>query len=809
METLLQDVTYGFRMLRKSPVFTAIAILTLALGIGASTAIFSVVNAVLLRPLPYQDSERLTVILHHGRDPVAPANFLDWQKLNGSFEDMGAADYWTPNASGTENTEKIWALRITTNLLPMLGVQPVLGRVFTPAAQESNSEHEVVLSYSFWQSHFGRSPQALGKQIRLDGEPYTVVGVMPREFKFAPFWATKAELWAPLVFGDRASSRTSNSLRIFARLKRGVSLERAQSEMDAITGHLEQMFPGTNSDVKVVSLKEKVVGNVRPALLVLLAAVLFVLLIACANVAHMLLARSSARQKEIAIRSALGAKPGRVVRQFLTESLLLSLAGGAAGWFLALGGIRGLVALSPAELPRVETIRPDANVLLFALASSLFAGLIFGLAPALRAAAPHLSDVLKEGERGSSEKIRRNRVRSLLVASEFALALVLLAGAGLMIRSFLALQKVDPGFNPHNLLSAVISVKGTREAAPGKRALFYQELVADVGRLPGVESVSAINHLPLGGDAWGFSFHVEGEPAPKPGQTPSATYRVVLPGYFRTMKMSLLRGRDVSESDTLDAPPVVVINDYFARRHWPGQDAVGKRITLDDLQSQPTWLTVVGVVNNAVRSDWTDTPYEEMFLPYLQNRRYLQDTASHFSYLTLVVRTSGDSAALAPTIRRAVSSLDQNVPLSEVQTMDQVVADANAGTRFYLLLLGIFAAVAVLLAAVGIYGVMSYSVSRRTHEIGIRMALGARRTDVVTPIVADGLVLAMLGVGAGLVGAFTVTRVMASMLYSVRATDPITFAGVTMVLMAVAAAASFLPAWRAAKVDPVVALRHE
>jgi predicted permease len=809
MQGWLQDVRYGFRMLRKRPGFTAVAVITLALGIGANTAIFSVVNAVLLRPLPYRDSDRLTVILHSGRNPVAPASFLDWQKQSRSFESMGAAEYWTPNVTSTQNAEKLWALHITSSLLPMLGVQPILGRVFLPEEEQRGKEHEVVISYPLWQSHFAASPDVIGRPMTLNGEVYTIVGVMPRGFKFAPFWATKAELWAPLVLGDKLTDRGGRSLRIFARLKLDVTLAQARAEMAGITAHLEQQYPGTNEDVVVLALKEKVVGNVRPALLVLLTAVGFVLLIACANVAHMLLARSAARQKEIAIRAAVGAENSRLLRQFLTESCVLATLGGVAGLVLAFAGIRLLVALSPSNIPRVDTVTLDSGVLLFALGLTLLAGIIFGLAPALRAGGLNLSDSLKEGERGSSEGIRRNRLRSLLVASEFTFALVLLVGAGLMIRSFLAIQTIDPGFNPHHLLSAVVSVSGTRAAEPGARPIFYQHLLEQIGHVPGVQSASAINHLPLAGDIWGFSFQVEGETLSRPSDAPTAAYRAVFPGYFKTMNLPILQGRDVSDSDTLNSQGVVMVNEWLARHHWPGQEAVGKHLALDTPGANAKRLTVIGVVKNSVRGEWTEPPEDELFVPYLQDQAYMTNPAPPFAYATLVVRTTGDPASMAPVIRSIVHSMNQNAPLSEVQTMDQVVSEATSEPRFYVLLLGAFAAVALVLAAVGIYGVMSYSVSRRTQEIGIRIALGARTVDVIRLVVGQGASLALLGLGVGMVVAFAVTSLMARLLYGIRPTDPITFVAVVVVLSTVALIASYIPARRATKVDPIVALRYE
>ncbi len=809
MSALIQDLHYALRQLRKSPGFTAVTVITLALGIGANTAIFSVVNAVLLRPLPYKDDGRLVVILNKGRNPVAPANFIDWRSQSQSFSQMGAAEYWTPNLTGTDNPEKLWALHVTPDIFPMLGVQPLLGRMFLPEEQEAGKEHEVVLSYSLWQSHFAGNPEIIGRSVALSGETYNVVGVMPRDFKFAPFWATKAQLWVPLALGPRLTDRGGSSLRVFARLKPGVTLEQAQAEMAGITGRLEREFPGTNQDMQVVSLREKVVGNIRPALLVLLGAVGFVLLIACANVSHMLLARAAARREEIALRTALGAGRWDVFRQLLTESLMLALMGGSAGLLLAVWGVRVLLAISPAAIPRVETVGVDGLVLLFALAISLLTGLAFGMAPAWRATAVNLSDALKEGKRGSSEGLRRNRLRGLLVGSEFALAVVLLAGAGLMVRTFLALQNVDAGFDPHGVLSMVVGVAGTEQASGGHTGNFYQEVLRKVGAVPGVQSVSGINHLPLAGDEWGFPFHIEGRPPEPPGKDLVATYRVVFPGYFRTMRIPILHGRDVTDADNLRAPGVVVINDYLARRYWPGEDAIGKRITFDDPARNPSWLTVVGVTKNTAQSNWTSPPEEEVFLPYLQNRDYLNAPSPPFAYLTLVVRTGLDPAALAPAIRGAIHSLDANTPLSEIQTMDHVVAEANGQSRFYLILLGAFAAVALVLAGVGIYGVMSYSVSRRTHEIGVRMALGARGRDVLRLVVFQGIIQALAGVAVGLAGALALSQLMAGLLFGTRPTDPATFAAVVLVLSAVAVAASYIPARRAAKVDPMVALRYE
>ena len=806
---MLQDIRYALRQLVKSPAFTFVVVLTIALGIGANTAIFSVVSAVLLRPLPYAHSDRLVTILHDGDHPVAPANYLDWRSQNHSFEAMGIAEAWTPNLSGTSQTESIVGLQVSTNQFPMLGVQPLLGRFFLPDEEVKGKEHEVILGYRLWQRDFGGDSDIVGRAITLQGEPYTVVGVMPRIFQFAPFWATKAELFAPLAFGERAASRGGNSLRVFARLKPGVSVEEARSEMTTITGRLEQQFPGTNRNVTVQLLKEKVVGDIRPAVLVLLAAVSFVLLIACANVAHLLMARGASRQKEIAIRAALGAERWQITRQYLTESLLLAMLGGAAGLLLAYGGIRMLVRLLPASMPRVESIGLDWRVLLFTGVLSILTGIVFGIVPALQAGDVHLRDALQEAGRGSGESFRRNRLRSVLVGSEFALAILLMIGAGLMIRTFSALRAIDPGFQPHHLLSAVISVAGSEEAQPQKRAAFYQQVLQRVGALPGVESVSAINHVPLAGDTWGFTFEIEGRPLPPPGGSPNAIYRAIFPGYFQTMGISRLRGRDFAESDNLNAPGVVIVNDRLARRFWPGEDPMGKRITLDDPQKNPVWLTVVGVVQDSKQDQWTAEPRPEMFLPVLQSRDYLQEPSGHFEYVTLVVRTTGDPATLVNDIKNSVATIDKNVPVSEIETLDQAIDDMNSQPRFELCLLASFAILAVVLAALGIYGVMSYSVSRRTHELGVRMALGADQQSVIRLVVRQAMTLALAGSACGLAAAYVLTRMMAKLLYRVQPTDPLTYIGVAIIVCGVALLASYIPARRATHIDPVTALRCE
>jgi putative ABC transport system permease protein len=809
VETIWQDLRYALRTLRKSPGFTAIAVLALGLGIGANAAVFSVVNAVLLRPLPYKNPDKLVIVESGAYDTVAPANYLDWKKQSTVFESMGAAEFWTPDLTGRDKPEQLYALHLTPDIFPMLGVAPQLGRTLLPEKDQPGKEHVAVIGYGLWQRRFAGDSGVLGQKIVLDGESYTIVGVMPREFRFAPFWATRAEIWAPLVLAPRTADRNGASLRVFARLRPGIDVAQGRAEMSTLTERLEKAYPGTNKGYTLTPLMEKVVGDVRPALTMLLGAVGFVLLIACANVAHMLLARAAGRQKEIAIRAALGAGRSRLIRQLLTESLLLSLAGGALGLLLSGWGIQVLLALSPGNLPRIEQIGLDRHALVFVLGISLFSSVFFGLAPALQGSRFDLNEGLRESSRGSTEGIRRNRFRSLLIVSEFALALVLLVGAGLAIRSFLRLQSVDPGFRPNNLLTMVVSVTGSAESQPGHRANFYQNLLRDVRSLPGVESASAINHAPLIGDTWGFPYSIEGRPATRPGEGLSATYRVSLPGYFQTMGIPLERGRDFTEQDNLSAPGAIIINDRLARTYFPGADPIGKRITLDDLDKNPAWLTIVGVVKDVKQGDWAAQAKPEIYLPYLQSHTYLENPSSHFAYLTLVVRTAGSPSSLASAIDDRVWAYDKNLPISQVETMEQAVAESVAQPRFYLVMLTVFAGTALLLAAVGIYGVMSYSVARRTHEIGIRMALGARPADVLRLVVGQALALAVAGVSIGLAASLVLTRELASILYGVRATDPLTFIVVAMILTMVAVLASFLPARRAMKVDPLVALRYE
>ena len=805
LERLRQDVRYGLRLLRRSPGFAAVAIVTLALGIGASTAILSVVDAILLRPLAYRDPGRLVVILHNEGGPIAPANFLDWKAQSRSFDNMGAAEYWTPNLTGGGTPEKTWAIRMTADVLPVLGVKPALGRWFLESETRGGADRVVVLGHAIWKNRFGADPGILGQPILLDGEPYTVVGVMPPSFRFAPFWATQAQLWAPLDLSPRATNRTGSSLRVFARLKDGVSLDAARRDIAAVTARLEREFPGTNRGMNVIPLLEKVVGDVRPALLVLLAAVGLLLLIACANVANMLLARASVRQREVALRAALGASRARTIRQLLTESLVLALAGGAAGAALGAWALKLLVALAPPGIPRIESVHLDLRILLLAFVVSLVSAAAFGLAPALQTSGAPLQGALKEG--GSAGAGREGgRLRRVFVAAEVAIAIVLLIGGGLMIRTFLALKAIDPGWNPDGVITLEVSVAGTRSAAPEKRPALYREVLERLAAVPGVSAAGAINHIPVAGDVWGFPYTVEGRPKPLPGDAPVAVYRAVLPGYFGAMRLPILRGRDVAWSDDAVAPGVVLVNEILAAKQWPGEDPLGRRIMLDDEH----WLTVIGVVRNAVQSEWSSKPMDEVYLAALQTPELMRSPHSMSAYLTFALRTAaGDPAALAPSLRAAIRSIDPALPVSEIHTMREIVAGVNGRARFQTLLLAAFAGAAALLAAIGIYGVMSYAVSRRTREIGVRMALGAEPRSVLRLVVGQGMGVALAGAAVGLVAALLLTRMMAGVLYGVRPTDPVTYLSVAAVVLAIALAASWIPARRAARIDPIKALRAE
>jgi putative ABC transport system permease protein len=819
MQTFWQDLRYGARTLLKNPGFTLIAVLTLGLGIGANTAIFSVVNGVLLRPLSYHEPERIVTLLNHGGGPVSPANFLDFRSDTQSFAQMAAAEAWGATLAGAEKAEAIGGLRMGEGLFALLGEQPLLGRTLQSEDYQPGKDHVLVLSHKLWRRAFGGDPNIVGRNVTLSGESYAVVGVMAPQFQFPPFWSTRAEMWAPLDLRPRATARGGNSLRVFARLKPGVTLQQAQSEVDAMNRRLAQAYPEANTglNIRVDPLNEKVVGNVRRALLILSGAVGFVLLIACANVACLLLARAAMRTSETAVRVAMGASRWRIVRQLLTESLLLSLGGAAVGILLAVWGVDWLTMLLAGNsssfsvrFPRLSEIKIDAAALSFTLAVSLFTSLLFGLVPALAASKPDLNQALKESVRGGAGG--RRRLRETLVVIELALALVMLIGAGLLMNSFMKLQAVDPGFDPRNALAMTVSLAGASQYVGPAREVFYRRLTDRLTALPGVESVSAINHLPLAGDLWTRTLTIEGRPLPPPGQGIEVAFRVSRPGYFQTMGVPLRAGRDFTDRDTPDAPGVIILNETLARRHWPGEDPVGKRVRLSEQRDNsrgPQWLTVVGVVKDAKQISWTDAPFDEIYLPFQQSPGYFEGTAGHYTSMTMVIRTTVEPQSLARIAEETARSLDRNLPVSGVSTMDQVIANTLWQQRFNLQLIGIFAALAMTLAAIGLYGVMSYSVSQRTREVGLRMALGAGRRDVLKLVVGQGMKLALAGVALGLLASVALTRLMEKLLFEVSATDFSTFAVIAVLLTLVALLACLIPARRATKVDPMVALRYE
>ena len=806
VQSLWQDFRYSLRTLAKNPAFSLLAVAALAIGIGANTAIFSVVNSVLLRPLPYKDPGRLVVVLHDGRLPASPADFLDWQKQAQSFQQMAAAQAGSATLTGRDKAEQLRAMQLSPNMFSLLGAQPVRGRTFQPGEDQAGGDHIAILSYQLWQRRFGGDSGIVGQTLTLNGESVIVVGIMPESFQFAPFWVTGSEIWMPLRLSQRLNDRSGRSLRIFARLKDGISLPQAQSEMDVICRRLAQQYPATNTNLSatVVPLHEKVVGNIRPTLLVLLGTVVFVLLIACSNVANLMLVRANGRQREIAVRLAIGSSRWGLIRQSLMEGLLLSLAGAAVGLALAKWGVATLTAgLPPSSLPRQQEVSIDRAVFAFALLLSIVTGIFSGLAPALRTFRADLQETLKSGGRGATGARGQHRTRSLLVIGQVALALMLLIGAGLMLRTFQHLQAVDPGFDPRNLLTMEIAAGGTAYPGGAQRIRFFEQLRPQLEALPGVESVSFINHLPVNGDIWTLGIGIAGREAPPPGQGPSAAYRVVQPGYFTTMKAPFTRGRDFSAHDGPGSTPVVIVNESLARHFWTGQDPLGKRIALDARSANPAWMTVVGVVKDIVQNDWTAKPQDEIYLPHAQS------TAQQFSYMTLMLRVNGDPGQIARAVEGAVYRLDKDVPVSQVKTMEQVIGDKLWRGRLSMVLLGSFATIALALAALGIYGVISFTVSQRTNEIGVRMALGARGEDVLGMILRNGLAIVIAGLALGLLGAIALTRALTSLLYGVKPTDALTFAIVSCVLVLVSLLACAVPALRASRIDPMIALRYE
>jgi putative ABC transport system permease protein len=806
MDTLLHDLRYGVRVLLKSPGFTAVAVLALALGIGANTAIFSVVNAILLRPLPFDDPDKLMVISEWSQQvpnmSVSFANFNDFRDQNQVFDSLFAFRSQNFILTGEDEPERLQGRQVTVGIFETLRVHPILGRVFSPAEDIPGAERVALLGEGFWNRRFARDRGVVGKTLVLNGEPHTVIGVMPAHFRV---FAQQTDIWTALgrledQLGGPNNRGNHPGIYVIARCKAGVSEERARAEMIGIATRLAQQYPNTNANQSATlrSLHESFVGNLRPALLVLLAAVAFVLLIACANVGNLLLARATARQKEIAVRTALGAGRRRLLRQLLTESLLLAVVGGTLGLLFAYGGVKGLVAITPANTPRIQEVAIDGTALAFTFVVSVVTGLIFGLAPALQASRPEINETLKEGTRGSAGA-GRHRVRSLLVVAETSLALVLLVGAGLMLKSFLQLLHADSGFRPEGVLTLQISLPQTKYIEPAKSRAFFQQALQNVKSLPGVEIVGSSAPL-LGG--WQTSFSIAGRPDPPPGQVPSTDIARVSSDFFQTMGVRLLKGRYFTERDADGTLPVCIVDETMANAYWPNEDPVGKQMRLGGRspQNKAPWLTVVGVVAHVKNYGVDQDSRVETYLPYLQNP---------LGFATLVLRARIDPASMTSAVRTAIRAVDPEVPVYGVRLLDEIVADNTAPRRLAALMLGLFAVVALILAAVGLYGVMSYSVTQRTHEIGIRMALGAQRRDVVRLVVGQGLALAVIGVAVGLAAAFALTRFISTLLFRVNATDPVTFGAISLLLSLVAVLASYLPARRATHVDPLVALRYE
>ncbi|HSE19712.1 MAG TPA: ABC transporter permease [Pyrinomonadaceae bacterium] len=808
MKSIFTDIRYGLRSLLKRPGATAIALLTLALGIGVNTAIFSAVDSILLHPLPHKDPERLVSVWEQTpafgirQNEAAPANFFDLRNQNQVFEALGAFGPLDINLTGSGEPERLDGQLVSANVFAILGVAPALGRTFLPNEDQPGQEHVVVLSDELWQRRFNRDPSILNRSLTLNGESFTVIGVMPRGF-FFPLRETA--LWVPWAMEpDQASGRGDHYLRLVARLKPEVTLERANADVTAIGQRLAAEYPRTNEGLGFIvrSMHSDYAGDLRLPILILFGAVGLVLLIACANVANLLLAQATTRRREIAIRIALGARRWTIVRQLLVESLLLAAGGGLLGVLGALWGVQALAKLLPASLSKLQGVNIDARVLLFTFLMSVLTAVVFGGLPALLASrtmpGATLSDVARDIAGGTSGR----HVRRVLVVSEVALAVVLLVSAGLLIRSFQLLRQVEPGFTTENALTMRMVLPFPKYAKQEMRTAFYDEALRRVKEVPGVEAAGMITFLPLSFNGMNFSFSVEGRAGPSDMNLPFALFRVVSPDYFRAMGIPLQRGRFFEAHDAPDSTPVVLVNRRLADRFWPGEDAIGKRLKVGPADSPNAWLTVVGVVGD-VRQTGLYEQKLEFYVPYMQERR------SFMAPRDLVVRTKADAAVLAGAVRQAVWAVDKDQPVSNVRTLDQVFAAAISQERFQALMLGLFAALALVLACVGLYGVISYSVVQRTHEIGVRMALGAQPVDVLRLVIRQGMLLTFAGLVVGIIAGTFVTRVLSDMLFGVTPRDPLTFAGVPVLLLVVAFLACYVPARRATRIDPLVALRYE
>ena len=809
METLWQDLKYGARMFAKNPRFTLVSVIALGLGIGANTAIFSVVNSLLLHPLPYRDAEKLVIVWERSRkndqNVVNPANFMDWREQNTVFTEMAAIADQTAVMLGDGEPEQVPSQLATTNLFSVLGVDAILGRTFSEDDGKPDQPRVVLLSYGLWQRRFGGDPNIIGRRLNIDRVETIVVGVMPAGFKWhikkGSLTGKPAELWSPWVITNEMRTRRGRFMTVVACIKPDVTFEQAKSEMIAIGARLEEQYNDFNANwgVNVVPLRTQFTGEIRPALLVLLGAVAFVLLIACANVANLLLARAAARQKEMAVRTAIGADRGRIVRQLLTESVLLAAIGGIAGLLLAWWGTGVLVSLSPSELTDLQQVQISVPVLVFTLVVSLLTGVIFGMVPAFEATRFNLHESLKEGSQNIGGGTRGHRMRGAFVILEIALALVLMVGAGLLIRSLGRLQSVDPGFNPKNLLTMRVNLPVRKYDSDRKRIDFFHQVLEGIRALPGVEAAGATNFLPFAGPHAGTLVEIEGHPKLPPGEGLVTGSCVTDVNYFAAMQIPLKRGRLFTEQEAIEMRHVVVINEAFVRKNFPNEDPLGKRVTIY-MKDENVPSEIIGIVGDNKHMG-LDRESEPM--------AYWPHSELAYPFMTLVIRTPRDTAGIASAARKVIQTLDAEQPVADVRTIESLLADSVARARFNTLLLTIFAGVALILATVGIYGVMSYAVTQRTHEIGIRMALGAQSKDVLKLVVRNGLMLTVCGVAIGLAASLALSQILTSLLYGVSATDPLTFAAIPLLLASVALMACYLPAKRAAKVDPMNALRYE